>query len=94
MTTWSSTGVRLRGVLMHERLIAVEAVDHPDERPDRPDVAARERVACDPHRPAQPIDLHMGVRGAFERLARFQELGDDLADAPLGQIPSSRAMSS
>ena len=70
-TNWSSAGVGCGCGLLRERLIAVEAVDHPDERPDRPDVAARQGVACDPHRPAQPIDLHMGVRGASERLARF-----------------------
>ncbi len=61
---------------------------------DRPDVAARARLARDRRRPAKPSDLQMGVDGAFESLAAFRGFGvsgDGLAAAPLRPRPMSWA---
>lgn len=77
-----------------QRLIAVEPVDRLDERPDRPDIALGHLLRRDPQRPAEPVDLHMRMGHAFDRVAILQIFRDDLAETRRSVSPSSRATSS
>ena len=75
--------------------VAVELCDRLEERPDRPDFAAPERIARDPHGLADPIHLQTRMERGADRLAAlsFQMIDGDLPDA-LGAQPSSRPISS
>ena len=64
-------------------LVLVEPINHPDERADRPELAAPDRLARDPQGWHQAFELQMRVVGAAVDDPLAEDLGDNLTD-PLG----------
>ncbi len=67
-------------------LVAVEPVEHLEERGDRPDVAALDRIGRDLHRRPKAGKLQLGVVAVLVGEALRERLAHDLADA-LGREP-------